>query len=302
MTKKNILGLILIFTGVAWILDLSGIVHVNWAEAIKNLWPVILIAAGISMLAGRSRLVTTTVWILTFALFIGFGIYKNNENKSERIIGDETPDIKSAQVAMEPADDKIALGSETEEGKLTIELGTAIINIEDGNRNLLAEADTNIPNIQQQLADGKQAVLKYTQHEYEKSDIARNFNLRLNPAIPWEIDASLSVVDGKFDLGKIPLSLLDLKLGVGDLDLIVGKQQEHSVINIQAGATDLEIYIPKEAGLMVKSGNLLTNLKFHGIDMTSQEDVFISENYEQAECKIEMNIQSAVSTIEIFAE
>ncbi|NLM10870.1 MAG: cell wall-active antibiotics response protein [Clostridiaceae bacterium] len=301
MRKKSVIGLILILTGIAWIINLTGFIHVDWSKAIKTLWPLILIAIGVSMVAGRYKLVTTVVWILTFAIFIGFGIYQKDENnhefKKERADHREYVDIKKT-----PAEDEIAFDSITEEGKLIIDLDTVKINVEGADNSLLAKLNTNIPNLEQQLATGKQAVLKYITQDYEKGNIVSSFDLQINQTIPWEIDTTLSVVDGRLNLSKIPANKLNLKLGVGDLELIVGKQQEHTVINIQAGATDLDIYIPEDVGLMVKSGKLLTKLSFHNINMTNQDNVYVSENYDKANQKVEMHIQSAVSTIEIFAE
>ena len=120
--------------------------------------------------------------------------------------------------------------------------------------------------------------------------------------IPWGVDANLAVVDGKIDFSKIPLEYLNLKLGAGALELSIGEQQVHTVMNIQAGATSLDIYIPENSGCMIKSENVFSNLSFHNIELTKHDDVYISENYENADNKIEIHIQSAISAIEIYAE
>lgn len=302
MRKRNTIGLILILIGIAWIVDLTGLIHVNWSESFRTLWPVILIAIGISMIAGRYKFITVGTWVLTFVLFFGYGIYNRNElsTKLENEIVDNpnpVPEIKKT-----PADKEILFNNETEEGELILQLGAVKINVAGGADDLLAHLDTNIPNVEQQLDNGKQAVLKYIQQEYKKSNVIREFDLQINPLLPWKIDAGLAVVDGKLDLDPIPLRQLDLKLGAGDLDLVIGKKQEHSVLNIQAGATNLDIYIPENVGLMVKSGKVLTNLSFRNLNMTNRDNIFISDNYENASHKIEIHIQSAVSAIEIFAE
>jgi len=299
MRRKSI-GLFLILIGIAWIIDLTGFVQVDWSKSLKTLWPVVLIAIGVTMVAGRYKLLTTVVWVLTFAVFVGYGIYREEDNKFE--FKKEASELNNVVDMKVPAEEKIALDELTEEGRLIIELGTAKINIDDGNEDLLVKLDTNIPGIEQQLARGRQAVLKYIHQEQEKSNVVRSFNLQMNHTIPWEMDTTFSVVDGRLNLRNIPVRKLNLKLGVGDLDLIIGKQQEYAVISIQAGATDLDIYVPEDVGLMVKTGNLLTNLSFHNINMTNQDNVYTSDNYEEANQKVEMQIQSAVSTIEIFAE
>ena len=79
MKKGNTLGIILILIGVAWLIRQTGVLSVNWAASIKTLWPIFLVALGISFMAGNRRRITAGIWVLTFVLFIGFGIYKRNE-------------------------------------------------------------------------------------------------------------------------------------------------------------------------------------------------------------------------------
>ncbi|AGC68092.1 hypothetical protein Cst_c10960 [Thermoclostridium stercorarium subsp. stercorarium DSM 8532] len=300
MKRKSTVGLVLIFIGIIWIMDLVGVMELDWTKALRTLWPVIFIAAGISLLFDRNRFISILAWILVFVVFIGFCIIDEVEKDFE--FEKDKSDFKYVEADIVPAADEIFLDGATEEGKLIIELETAKVNIEDGHGELLAKLDTDIPNLEQQFAEGKQAVLRYMHRETEKSNIAGNFTLWINHDIPWEMDTTLSVVDGKLNLSKIPVKKLNLKLGVGDLDLIIGDRQEHMTVNIQAGATDLDIYIPENAGLMVKSGRLLSNISFHNINMVNKDDVYISDNYDEATQKIEMQIQSAVSTIEIFAQ
>jgi hypothetical protein len=300
MKRKSTVGLVLIFIGIIWIMDLVGVMELDWTKALRTLWPVIFIAAGISLLFDRNRFISILAWILVFVVFIGFCIIDEVEKDFE--FEKDKSDFKYVEADIVPAADEIFLDGATEEGKLIIELETAKVNIEDGHGELLAKLDTDIPNLEQQFAEGKQAVLRYMHRETEKSNIAGNFTLWINHDIPWEMDTTLSVVDGKLNLSKIPVKKLNLKLGVGDLDLIIGDRQEHMTVNIQAGATDLDIYIPENAGLMIKSGRLLSNISFHNINMVNKDDVYISDNYDEATQKIEMQIQSAVSTIEIFAQ
>jgi len=298
MRKKSIVGVILIIFGLIWIAELTGIIIIDWSETIKTLWPLLFIAIGISLLAGRKKLITTVAWLLTVAVFVGYGIIRGEKRDLRK---DKLWFIK-AETENYPAEDKILMDSEIQEGKLIIQLGPARINIEDGNNGYLAKLDSNIPNLEQQQTRGRQAVLKYIHQNYEKSNVAGSFDLKINHSIPWEMDTTFSVVDGKLNFRKIPVKKLNLKLGVGDLVLIIGDKQEYTVVDIQAGATELDIYIPENAGIMLKSGKLLSNLSFHNINITNQDGVYISENYETASQKIEMHIQSAVSTIDIFAE
>lgn len=310
MRRRNTVGLILILIGMAWIIELTGLVNVNWVESVKRFWPIILIAIGLSLMADKYKYkyITLGVWIVAFALFVAFGMY--NENKPSTITEHISNNAKRyvTQVKEISKTEDIPFDKENEEGKLTLNLGAVKLNVKKGQDDFLAKMHTKIENIEQiyieqKLSGGKQeAVLKYSHNEYKNNDISREFTLQLNSLIPWSVDANLAVVDGKLDFSKIPLEQLNLKLGAGALEVSVGKQQVNSVLNIQAGATDLKIHIPKDTGCKIKSENVFSNLSFHNIELTKQGDVYTSDNYESADHKIEVHIQSAISAIEIYAE
>jgi predicted membrane protein len=78
--------------------------------------------------------------------------------------------------------------------------------------------------------------------------------------------------------------------------------QADTAMNVRTGAADLDIYIPRDAGLKVKSGRFMSDLDFNNINMNAQDDTFISENYDTAKQKIEVDITSAMSEIEIFVQ
>ncbi|HZK26857.1 MAG TPA: DUF5668 domain-containing protein [Thermoclostridium sp.] len=308
MKRRNTLGLVLVLIGIMWIIDLSGAININWVESLRKLWPVLLIAIGLSLMASKYKYVSVGVWVITFALFVAIGV--SNENKSSNITKHITDNANKyvTQISKIPSTEEIPFDKENEEGKLTLNLGAVRLNIEKGSDDQLVKMHTSIDNIaheyiEQKLSGGKQeAVLRYTHDEYKNNDISRDFKLELNPLIPWGVDANLAVVDGKIDFSKIPLEYLNLKLGAGALELSIGEQQVHTVMNIQAGATSLDIYIPENSGCMIKSENVFSNLSFHNIELTKHDDVYISENYENADNKIEIHIQSAISAIEIYAE
>lgn len=302
MRRRNILGIVLVLAGIAWIINLSGVITVNWAASFSSLWPVVLIAIGASLMAGHRKILSAGIWVLTFALLIGFGIYKKDEYSPIKFDRTYVLDPLLKDIESSLAEKEILLDHGTEEGRLILNLGAVNIDLSDGKSGKLAILESNIPNIEQRLVNGKQSILEYSHKEYKQGNAIREFELQINPSLPWEIDANLAVADGKFDFSEIPLKQLDIKLGAGDLDLVVGKNQTDTTINLQAGATDMDIYIPKEAGLIVKSGKLLTNLSFHNLNMTNHDNVYISDNYENADQKIEMEIQTAVSAIELFAE
>ena len=270
----------------------------NWTASIKTLWPIFLVATGATIMFSKKKRLTSGIWILTFILFIGFGVYKRNENT--RILNfEENLQIELGPLAdmhKMPTEKTIPLEQGTQEGRLILQIGSVKMDLAEGDNDLLVRLDSNIPKLEQRLSQGEQAILEYS-HAQNNRRVIPHFNLKMNPVLIWEIDANLGVVDGILNFEQIPVKKADFRMGAGDLKVIIGDQQTETNINLWTGVTDLDIYIPKEAGLQVKAGNFMSDLDFHNIKVNKQDEIFISENYETAEQKIYVNIISAMSAV-----
>ncbi|NLM26819.1 MAG: hypothetical protein GX211_01405 [Clostridiaceae bacterium] len=302
MKRGNVIGVILIIIGIGWIIRKAGLIDVNWIASIKVLWPVFLVSLGLTLLARRRNWLVTSVWILTLVLFVGFGIYKRNEPENIIDIEKRFGIDRSPIVAVEkrPFSAEIPLPGDAEQGRLILQLGGVNINLKEGSGSFFVKTSSNIPGLQQRLAEGKQTVLEYSHEQFNAGNAVRNMNLEMNPDLVWEVDANLGVVDGEMDFKNIPVEKITLQLGAGEMALSIGDKQAHTKVTLRAGASDVDIYVPSQAGLMVKSGNILTDLSFHNISLTAKDGVYMSENYENSDHKIEIDVVSALSAVQIF--
>ena len=302
MNRGNVIGVILIIIGIGWIIRKAGLIDVNWIASIKVLWPVFLVSLGLTLLARRRNWLVTSVWILTLVLFVGFGIYKRNEPENIIDIEKRFGIDRSPIVAVEkrPFSAEIPLPGDAEQGRLILQLGGVNINLKEGSGSFFVKTSSNIPGLQQRLAEGKQTVLEYSHEQFNAGNAVRNMNLEMNPDLVWEVDANLGVVDGEMDFKNIPVEKITLQLGAGEMALSIGDKQAHTKVTLRAGASDVDIYVPSQAGLMVKSGNILTDLSFHNISLTAKDGVYMSENYENSDHKIEIDVVSALSAVQIF--
>jgi hypothetical protein len=303
MKKKHIVGVILILIGVVWIVHETGALKINWAASLKTLWPIFLVATGATIIFIQKKKLVTGIWILTFVLLVGFGIYKRNE--SNRFIDldskfhQEHYSIDS--VKKKPVEKEIPLVAGTEKAMLILQLGAVKVDLSEGRKNLLVHLDSDIPMLRQRLTEGKQTVLEYS-HSNNNRKAIPHFDLEMNPDLIWTLDANLGIVDGKLSFKEIPVEQIDLNLAAGDLDLVIGRRQKDTNLVLRAGAANLDIYIPKNAGLKVKSGKLMADLSFHNIPMAERDNYYISENYDTAEQKIAIDIKTAMSKIKVFAD
>jgi len=302
MKKGNVIGVILILIGIAWIFRQTGVININLIASIKVLWPIFIVSAGISLLARRRKWLVTSVWIVAFVLLIGFGIYKRNEPRSIVDIRKQFEIDKDPIVSVEkkPFTSEIPLPDDAEQGRLILQLGGVNLNLKEGSDGLFIKTSSNIPDLQQRLSEGKQTVLEYSHEQFNAGNAIRNMNLEMNPDLVWKVDANLGVVDGEMDFSNIPMDEITLQLGAGEMSLSIGDKQAHTKVTLRAGASDIDIFVPSQAGLMVNSGNILTDLSFHNLSLTAKDGVYVSENYDSSDHKIEIEVVSALSAVQIF--
>lgn len=299
MKRRNTLGILLILIGIVWIVRQTGVISINWAASLKTLWPVILVAAGLSIVLGNRKGLTTGIWILTLAALIGFGIWKRNE--PVKILEFDIDIGSLAEVRKEASDSEILLQQGTEGGKLILQIESAKVNLSGGSDERLVKLDSNIPGLMQRVSHGKITTLEYSHEEYRKN-LKPNFRLEMNPDLRWDIEANLELVDGEFDLTEVPTERMAISIEVGDLDIRLGDKQENTELTIWGGMAGLDIYIPRDAGLKINQGKLVTQIGFHNMNIDEQDGQFVTENYDTAEQKIQIEIGSALSKIEIFGE
>ncbi|MDD4295408.1 MAG: DUF5668 domain-containing protein [Ruminiclostridium sp.] len=306
MKKRNALGIVLVLAGIAWIIEMTGLVKINWGESFETLWPVILVAIGINLMVRQRKSIKTVVWLLTLAIFIGFGIYKGNESgnhifeNNNSILGTKIYNQQSND--LKPYENEVLLSKGTEKGKIILNLDAVNLNISDGNGELFVKADSNIQELKQRVSEGKQTIIEYSHERYDTANTVRNFNLQMNPGLQWEIEANIGAADGKLNFSKTAVGRIDLTIGAGDLDLIIGKQEINTSISLRAGAADLVLHIPEGTGLRVKGGKLLSDISYHNIAMEYKNGEYQSENYKDASQVIEVDILTAISAIKIIAE
>lgn len=302
MKRENGLGMILVFAGTAWILDGTGLIRINWTKSFETLWPVILIAIGLNLMTRKRKRLNIIIWLLTFAIFIGFGIRKGNE--PSRLFGNnsilDTKIYQTISADTKPFEKEVPLPKGTEKGKMILNLGAVNLSLSKGRGDLFVKVDSNIPNLKQHIFEGKQAIIEYNHEKYDLANVVRNFNLQMNPELPWEIEANLGAADGKLDLSGISVEKIDLAIGAGDIELYIGEQEINTDIYLRAGVAELVAYIPEKAGLKVKSGNFLTDVTFDNIALECKNGEYQSENYKKAGQNIVMDIITGISAIKIF--
>lgn len=293
--KKINLGIILIIIGSIWILSNLNIIDIDFQTIINHiirgvvdLWPLILVVVGIGIIF-KNDLLNTALWILFLVTVVVYSLFfKDN-------ILDK--DYKEAFI------DEVYT-SEMKEG---INRGSLILDVGATSFNIDAIEDDFIK-IEQDGAfkykfSNKQDI--DTIYMSNKKDTfingkSRKFDLGINKDIPWQFKMNIGAVSGNLNLKDIMVRHIILDMGAGDIEITLGKKNNFTSVNIDAGASRIVINIPKDVGVKIDMDGALnsTNLDGLGLIKTSKGK-YISEKYDDATNKYEIEVDMGVGSFEI---
>lgn len=287
MRNKVIIGLILVTVGIFLLLANLGIINYNVFYNIFNLWPLLLIVIGINIVFRNTKAISYIAWGLFFVIIIIYGVYTQNNL--------ETSDLSTETIVMERR-------AETRYADLDLDLGASRLNINSTDDELL-------------LGNLKGRRLNYTEkysNGREKVDIlfeSGNFNLTnfqanqdatydfyLNNEIIWDLDLDLGALSGQLNLEDIPTRSLDLDIGAASLTIVLGDKHDLD-FSIDSGASSIDIIIPKGVGLKIELDIGLSANNIDDLDLIYNDDYYISSNYDSAETKINIDVDSGLGKI-----
>lgn len=123
-------------------------------------------------------------------------------------------------------------------------------------------------------------------------------NFKLNPRPIWAFDINTGAADLDFDLSKY--KVLDLKLygGAGQFTLKMGEPLASSDIDIETGASDVTINIPKDAACSIEALTSLSSNEFEGF-MKKDKGNYETPNFNAAKNKYRIHISGGISDFKI---
>ena len=315
MKKSSIsVGLIFVFIGILIIGGQLGLFDFSIYSftyfIFKNLTTVVsmvLIVVGINIIFRKYPIMKKITWIASIAAIIVLSQLYPSINKEKK--------FEKREIYEDGNHFEIEKKDETLYGELDLNLGAVKINV-DSTDDKLIKGNINGVNFKSPKIsykdDNKKVEIKLNSfEEFSVSDLEFLFNkenikfedsnLFLNEDVLWDIDLNLGVVDTEFDISNLQVEKLKLNGGAGKFKLIIGERQEEIKIDINAGASDINIYVPKDSGIKVKNTGVLNSLEFDGITAVKDDKHYLTENFDDAENKIKIDVKMGAGNITINA-
>lgn len=292
--KNRHLGLGIFILSIGVLLLLANFGVINWTiwESIFDLWPVLLVMAGINIIFRHNEVVRVITWLAFLALIICYSIFYKGGlsiNNSKMDTGktvkyERKADVESAELKLDLAGDEFTLDSSAAD---------------------LVNATFTNPNMKSSMEDRNGGKSEYVVFQ-EKNPFGVNLNSRsqncsfsVNNSVVWDMDIDAGAINGNMDMSDLKVNNLTLDTGAANIKLVFGNRSSLTNVTIDAGASKIEAYIPHDVGVKVRMKTALCSANLSGLGWTKQGQYYISPNYDSASSKINMELDMGAGKFDV---
>lgn len=285
-------GLLFVLVGVLLLLGNLGLVAINLAN-IWQLWPMLIIGAGLSLLSLRGWLGGLVSFVAAVALLglVAFAlvdnpIYPNSFGSKAQttILSDTADQAKKLQITIDTGAADITLSSSRERRGVEAR--------QESNRLRLVKKTETKGDTRHVLFSTESTGGLWL------GNVTNNLGVDLTRSLPVALNINTGATNVRGDLSQVRLTSLDIDTGASSVDLRLGVLERRQEISLDAGASSITLYIPKQAGVRVDSNNGLTNKEFRGLDKVS-DSRYESSGFDDAEKQIIIRTNLGVTDFQI---
>jgi len=290
--SKIFWGLLFVLLGGLILANNFGLVDVNWVN-LWRLWPLIIIATGLSILALRNliwRIITIILIILTMGAIAwvavgGFPV--SQSTSSQEIMVQKISDkVKQAEVSVKAGASSLQIDTidQTEIVKSKLE------------SNIASLTETSIINGETQQVNLSMNVDKNT--HWWASDVTSKWSVDITRNLPLKLNVDAGASDTNIDMSQAQLRDINVKTGASSLTLKLGSREDVTVVNIDSGVSSIVLKVPAGSGVQLKLKSGLTTKHLADLSEISK-DTYESSGYIQAKNKINITSKVGVSSFTI---
>lgn len=304
-------GLLLIAIGVIFFLLNYGVLSWSFWFHVADLWPLILILAGIGLLFSR-RIPLSAVLLVFLLSMVGYSMVmgdkplpgqRNNlfhagATESEQINVPLPSDIKKARVNLKLGGAQVnvaALDSGVSESQLMTgnyhgktdssnqEANKSAVTTQQSGDTLAATASfgTNMGNVNWGMS--------------ERS----NLELNLSRKVHYDLDMSAGAINGSMDLSRLLVDNFKISTGASNFRMEFGDTGIATHGKIDSGASKLTLVIPENVGVTIRLNGVATSTNFMGSGLLLNDKNWVSPQYGDSKTKIDLEISLAAGSVQL---
>ncbi|MGB7529877.1 LiaI-LiaF-like domain-containing protein [Sphingobacterium cellulitidis] len=303
MNNKIATGIWLVFAGLVFLLHNMKVIDFNF-YGIINLWPLILVSIGISLLL-QGRTYSKYIVIASNIILCGIIFFKGITSKDTFYDRLGNIEVNTGDDIEGPFTQVVSqnLSEDTETAKLTINGGAAKYNFSAGkDSSLILDAKTAqaTASLNLQSKGEKNVSMELTSkmknNKYNNSLI----EVALNTKPLWDLEFNVGAAAITGDFKQMRIGKLEVNSGASSLNLYLPKPSDGVCdIEVNTAASKVILYLPKGAACQVETDALFSNNKYEDVDVVI-DDVRKSKNFDQETNKYDIKVAGAANSLSIL--
>jgi len=265
MVKTNLFwGLILVIAGSLFLAANYG--YINFNSGL--LWPIFLILLGVFTLLGR-------------------GFQKNSDSGSEKI-AIPLDGAKKGLVRIEHGAGRISISGKTKPGEfLSGSFQDVDVRTDRVGDELRVRLGSKLPGS------------AFWMFPWNWGAHRREWAFSLNPDVPLAFDIDTGASENILDLRDLKVESLDLDTGASSNTLILPEKAGFTHADISSGAASHEITVPKNVAADIRIESGLSGITIDEKRFPRSGSHYISPDFATAANKVEINVETGVSSVTI---
>jgi len=279
-------GLLIVALGVVLLLNTYGILTWSVWYQVGKFWPVLLIICGILIFFDKSLL---PMGIIILILGIGFSSVVPIATDSKVTSGIDQHSWK--------------VESNITHAELKCEFGAGNLKVKDSSLNTVEfelKYVGSAPSVKHQVKGAKAYyTIRPGNHFPFNLDGSGEWNLFLAPDIIWELGLDVGASSTELDLSQLKLKKLEVDAGASDLSLHLGAHGLETLVNIDAGASNIKIVVPKDVRLQIELDGGLSSSNLEAAGLVRSGDYYVTPDSVSSDSLVKVNLEAGVSNLEL---
>ena len=304
MKPKHVFwGLLLVTLGTLILISNFALINLDLSHLWK-LWPLVLILWGISFIINKDfiKILFAGVTAIILALSI-YGAGQSFLNICDKDIDFVFADGENYQYA-DTTKYVESFEKNIKNANLTIDAGAGSFNIIEPTSDLISVIALGLKDnyifTRNDSENGTsiEVKMKKTKVRLHKGSFKNKIEMSLNPEPIWNMNFDIGAAAIDFDLSPYKISTMKLDMGAASLELKLGDKIPQTMLDIDAGASSINILVPDSSGCEIKADVSVSSKDFRGFKKISS-GLYRTENFETAKNKIYIRLDAGVSSIEV---
>ncbi|MBL7164997.1 MAG: hypothetical protein ISS55_00765 [Dehalococcoidales bacterium] len=281
-------GTFLLFLGLVFLLQTTGVLPWDLWGTLWRFWPVVLVLCGAGiLLRGHSFWLVSLVSVVVLGGCLGIALWQHGPMTSSYMRSETLPlgNLESAEVHIEFTAGRLDIGS--------LSTGSAdLMEIDYEVRDGYTTLDMDF----REIEDAGELRLSTVHHKVGE-DAGADWRIVLTRSIPLSVIIRSVASDVDLNLRRLEVTRLTLDLDAGNCEVVLPSSAGVTSVAVDVNVANVEITVPDDVAARIQIDGGLSLIEVDRGRFPQEGDYFQSPGFESAANRVEMVIECDVGRV-----